>query len=819
MSRPSLIEDWFAQREWQALAFQRQTWQAMGAGGSGVIRAATGCGKTWAAFGGVLSDLEQQQAGQGLRWLWICPLRALAADTAQRLQHCLTDLGRDWQVGVLTGDTRYAQRQRWRQQPPTILVTTPESLALRLSHRDACTQFADLSGVVVDEWHDLASSKRSIHLQLCLARLSAWLPLQRWALVGPRADALALGQQLLPTGATPLVIDGPLQRRLQWRTLTPDRDQPFPWCGHLGLKQLPAVIEQIRAAGTSLLFTNTRGQAEAWYQALQAVAADLGPQLAIHHGSLDQSLRRQVEAGIRAGDLRCVVATSSIDAGVDFPAVDQVIHIGSPRSLARLLQRAGRSGRGPLAQCELYCVATHGVELLELAALRRELEVLPGKADKSVPQDEHSTAASTPLALDVLAQFLVTLAVGEGFASEQALQWVRGAWHYRQLSARDWNWLLQFITQGGAVLEHYPQFQRVEVDDGRYRVTRKRTALWHRLAIGTISSDSQMQVRQLRGGVLGHIEERFIAALRPGERFIFAGRALELVRVREMTAYVRQAKGRSHGVARWLGSTIPWSAVVGDFMRAEIDAYRRGVATMPETQACATMLRIQSERSALPPARGLLIECYRLRDGHWWYCYPFAGRRVHEALAGLVALRLSDRGIVGMQTAVSDHGIEWHARKLPDPDMALWRQLLAPAQASADLARAVDIDELAKRQFRDIARIAGLVFEGYPGKRKMTRQVQASSGLLFDTLSQYANHHPLLNQARDEVRRQVLDQPALLNALEHIEASPLVIEHPRRLTPLALPLRLERQRLSGAEGAGDALLAEWLGQVEASDAA
>lgn len=566
---PQPIADWFATRDWSPFPFQHEVWAAYQAGASGLIHAATGTGKTYAAwFGSLIEWLNSGGAHDSslrrnrtppLRVLWITPLRALASDTTAALAAPLSDLGIPWSLETRTGDTAAHVRARQRRRLPTVLVTTPESLSLLLSRPDAQEQFADLQLVVVDEWHELLASKRGVQTELGLARLRRWNPgLRIWGLsatLGNLPDALnaLLGAQH-QNGS---LVRGLMPKSISINAIIPTTMERFPWAGHLGLRLLPEVIAAIADSRSCLVFTNTRAQTEIWYQAILDERPEWAGLIALHHGSLGREVREWVENGLRDGRLRCVVCTSSLDLGVDFSPVERVIQIGSPKGIARLLQRAGRSGHQPGAASRVTLAPTHALELIEVAAARNAAQA--GKIEARPPIERP---------LDLLTQHLVTIALGGGFRPEELLAEVRSTHAYRNLSAAEWQWCLDFVVRGGAALHSYPEYRRVVAGpDGVYRVEDERIARRHRESIGTISADAAMSVQYIGGDKLGSVEESFIARLNPGDRFSFAGRVLEFVRVKEMTAYVRRASGGQGIVPRWTGGRMALSGELAAAMR------------------------------------------------------------------------------------------------------------------------------------------------------------------------------------------------------------------------------------------------------------
>jgi ATP-dependent helicase Lhr and Lhr-like helicase len=781
------VENWFASRGWQPAPFQREAWAAFRAGRSGLIHATTGSGKTLAAWLGPVSvALEAGRATAGLRVLWITPLRALATDTAGNLREAVEGLGLDWTVETRTGDTSASVRARQRRKLPEALVTTPESLSVLLSYRDAEATFARLDAVIVDEWHELLGNKRGVQLQLCLAWLRARRPkLPVWGLsatLGNLDEAMAV---LIGAQAEPGIrIAGHAPKDLIVRGLCPPSMERFPWAGHLGLAQLEGVLGYLELGRTSLLFTNTRSQAELWFEAVLKARLDWLTELGLHHGSIDRSLRRRIEDGLREGAFRCVVCTSSLDLGVDFSPVDRVVQVGSPKGVARLMQRAGRSGHQPGASSEILCVPSHAFELVEIAAVRRAWQA--GRVEARRPPR---------LSLDVLVQHLVTLATGPGFDAAQALAEARSTHAFADLDDELFAWCLLFITQGGPVLEHYPQFQRVVRSGERFQVEDTGIARRHRMAIGTITSDAQIHVKFMKGPSLGSIEETFVARLKPGDVFLFSGRALELVRVRDLTAYVRKASTRRHSVPRWYGGRLPLSTELADSVLEILEEVEQGHYADEEVRAAASVLELQKQQSRLPGRGHLLIERCSSREGQHVFLYPFAGRLAHEGLAAVLAWRIGQQVPASFSLSVNDYGLELlTGSPLPELDEAAWRAFLSPEQLLEDVLAALNASELARRQFRDIARIAGLVFQGFPGRGKTDRQLQASTGLLYDTLSRHDPGHRLLDQARREVLEEQLDIQRLREVLEKVVDQSLTLVTAERFTPLSFPLWVERQR-------------------------
>ncbi|AZF25462.1 ligase-associated DNA damage response DEXH box helicase [Pseudomonas sp. R2-60-08W] len=800
MAKPvEFAKQWFATRGWRAFAFQKEVWKAVKDGQSGLLHANTGAGKTYALWFAALNRFaitrppatgKRKAPAEPLTVLWITPMRALAADTARALEAPLAALQIPWSVGLRTGDTSSGERARQTRRQPTALITTPESLTLMLARADSEVSLAHLRMVVVDEWHELIGNKRGVQLQLALARLRRWHPdLLVWgisATLGNQAHALDV---LVPQGGG-VNVQGQSPKQLLVDTLLPPIAERFPWAGHIGLKMLPQVVAEVDASSSCLVFTNTRAQSEIWYQALLEARPEWAGLIALHHGSLSRETRDWVERALKDGQLKAVVCTSSLDLGVDFLPVERVLQIGSAKGVARLMQRAGRSGHAPGRPSRVTLVPTHSLELVEAAA-----------AKDAIAQRRIEARESPHKPLDVLVQHLVSMALGGGFTPDALLAEVRGAWAYRDLTDADWTWALAFVRHGGLSLTAYPDYRRVEPDEqGIWRVPDARLARRHRMSVGTIVSDASMHLKYWsKGGGgknLGSVEEGFIARLKPGDGFLFAGRLLELVRVENMTAYVRRSTAKKAAVPRWNGGRMPLSNELAQAVIERFDAAAQGRFDGPEMQAVQPLLLTQLRWSGLPTRDHLLAEFLKSREGWHLFLYPFAGRQVHLGLASLLAWRVSRQQPVTFSIAVNDYGLELlSATEVHWPDV-LTEALLSPQDLLTDVAASLNAGELALRRFREIARIAGLVFAGYPGAPKSTRQVQASSGLFFEVFKQYDPHNLLLTQAGEEVLRNELDIQRLEETLLRLSALQLDLHMIQRPTPLAFPLLVERMRES-----------------------
>ncbi|MGJ7510379.1 ligase-associated DNA damage response DEXH box helicase [Variovorax sp. GT1P44] len=803
-----VLTDWFAARGWKPFKFQREVWKAIADGHSGLLHATTGAGKTYAVWLGALlafagaSHNRRTDRPPPLTVLWLTPMRALAADTLRALQGALDGLGdeaRAWSAGARSGDTGSAERSAQNQRLPTVLVTTPESLSLLLSRADAREVLGTLRMVVVDEWHELLGNKRGVQVQLALARLRRWNEtLCVWGMSATLGN-LDEAMRTLLGDAPGVLVQGEVPKTLVIDSLLPGRAERFPWGGHLGLTMLPQVIEEIAASATTLVFTNTRSQSEIWYQAMLEARPDWAGVIALHHGSLDRAVREWVELGLKSGELRAVVCTSSLDLGVDFLPVERVLQVGSPKGVARLLQRAGRSGHAPGRPSRITLVPTHSIEIVEGAAARAAI---------AAGHIEARTSPEQPL--DVLVQHIVTIALGGGFQPDALYDEVRETAAYARLSRESWQWCLDFVSQGGPSLAAYPDYRRAVPDeDGVWRVPDTRLARRHRTNIGTIVSDASMSVQFVGGGKIGSVEESFVARLKPGDCFLFGGRLLELVRIHEMTAWVRRASGKRPAVPRWNGGRMPLSSTLADAVVQQLALAGEGRYDTAELQCVRPLLEIQQRWSALPTPVTLLAEVLKTREGWHLFLYPFAGRPVHLGLANLIAWRVAQHEPRTFSIAVNDYGFELLSATEVDWPTLLPQVLVAGHDAEAQAAIAqhdertallhevlasLNASELARRRFREIARVSGLIYQGYPGERRSNKQLQASSSLFYEVFRKYDPANRLLRQAEEELLAQELEIGRLRASLLRMATQRLVMQPLARPTPFAFPLMVERFR-------------------------
>jgi ATP-dependent Lhr-like helicase len=789
------VLSWFEASGRAPFPFQLEVWNHFLNGISGLLNAPTGSGKTYAVWCGALAwhiKTNATRPDAGLRVLWITPLRALANDLQKAMQHACDSTGLDWTVGIRTGDTSAADKQKYRKQLPEALITTPESLHLMLAQKENAALFKTLETVVIDEWHELLGTKRGTQVELALTRLRAQRPaLITWGISATIGNPeLAMNALLpFPQHQPAARVKADIQKRIVIESLLPDEVEHFPWAGYLGIRMLEKVVPIIDASKTSLLFTNTRSQAEIWFQKLLDFRPDYAGQIALHHGSLDNAVRSWVEQALHDERLKVVVCTSSLDLGVDFHPVETVFQVGSPKGVARFLQRAGRSGHRPGATSRIYFVPTHSLELVEGSALRfaAENNILEERLELSKP-------------MDVLVQYLVTLAVGDGFVPEELLPEIKTCYTYRELTGEEWQWALECVKTGGKALRSYDDYKKVVVDEnGLWRVENKRTALRHRLSIGTIVSDPSMTVSWMSGGSIGTIEEGFIAKLNPGDPFIFAGRNLELVKVKDLTAYVRKSDKKKGQIPSWAGGRVPLSGKLSAILRRRLHEAAGNVLVDPEMQTVQPIFELQSAWSAIPLENQFLIEQTRTKEGFHAFFFPFEGRFVHEGLASLFAWRIGQLQPMTFSLAMNDYGFELLSDQEIPVDEAIQNGLFATENLQEHIRLSLNESELARRRFREIARVAGLVFQGFPGKPVKARHLQSSSTLLFDVFEEFDPENRLVGQAYDEAHRFQLEEERLAQALTRIQTQQWLMMHPPRPTPFCFPImvdRLQRQSLT-----------------------
>lgn len=797
-------------------------------------------------------DNYKRKSKNNLQLLWITPLRALAKDIGRAMEEVICELEMNWKIGIRNGDTEINERQKQKRQMPEVLIITPESLHLLLAQKSYPEIFQQLKIIAVDEWHELLGSKRGVQVELAISRIvnmnshinpddtelssntqsSIWgisatignLEQARDVLLSalnnfhllssdgsrenddpmyhgsPEKDIGVIAKKNIKKSVVNsssqrfirgVTVQANIKKPIDIESIIPDEIEKYPWAGHLGLKLIDKVIPIIHNSRTTLIFINTRGMSERWYQALLDVSPDLAGAIALHHGSVDMELRTWVEEALHTGKLKAVVCTASLDLGVDFRPVETVIQVGSPKGVARFLQRAGRSGHQPGQVSKIYFLPTHSLELVEAAALKTAMQL-------------NFIESREPMILcfDVLIQYLCTLAIGEGFYPETIFPEIKSTFCFRDINEDEWKEILHFISAGGSALQQYDEFKKVEILNGLYKINSRRMAMRHRLHIGTIVSDAMLKVKFMSGGYVGVIEEYFISRLQPGDVFTLSGRNLEFIMIKDMTALVKKSNSKKSIVPSWNGGRMPLSANLGLMLRRKFNealtplavAGRSSAKSDIELRVLEPLFLLQRELSHIPRENELLIEQIETKDGFHLFVYPFEGRLVHEAMAALLAYRISMITPITFSFAMNDYGFELLSDQPIPVDDSNVKDLFSLDNLTSDIHRSVNSAEMARRKFRDIAVIGGLIFQGYPGEYKKQRHLQSSASLLFNVFTEYEPHNLLLRQAYNEVMEQQMEEARLRNMLERIINNNIVTTFPERLTPFCFPIKVDSMR-------------------------
>ncbi|MBD1914731.1 MULTISPECIES: ligase-associated DNA damage response DEXH box helicase [Cyanophyceae] len=823
--RLGAIAQYFTTRGWKPLTFQAETWAAYLAGRSGLVQVPTGSGKTYAAVMGAIAEMIATPP-EGLQLLYITPLRALSRDIEQAIKAPIEAMGWGITVESRTGDTSSARKTKQLKNMPNILITTPESLAVMLSYKDGAKRFRNLQAVVLDEWHELMSSKRGTQAELCLGCLRSLQPtLRTWAISATLGNLEEAAQTAVGLSTEPVIIRSNLKRNTVIKSIRPESVDTFPWAGHLGLRMFETLVEALDIEKSTLIFTNTRNQAERWYQALNFALPEEADRIALHHGSIDVKEREAIEAGVKSGDIKWVVCTSSLDLGVDFQPVERVVQIGSAKNLARLLQRAGRSAHVPEGTSEVFFLPTNALELLEISAFRRGLEL--GDMETRRPQYKP---------YDVLVQHLVTLACGDGFEPQKTLENLRQTVAYADLTDEEYQWILDFIENGGQCLGAYPRYKKVVREDGLFKVDDAKLARIHRMGIGTITSNTPVKIVYTNRKEIGTVEESFVSRLKQGDVFFFAGRQLEYFQMKDMVLYVKGTRKKSTVTPTWSGGQLAISDTLSHHLRLEIERVRvllsaSANATLKPVAASASetrssqslaaetpsaiplfegstrdsqaiandeiltitpILEAQQRLSTLPSADELLVESCKTREGQHLYVFPFEGRFVHEGLGFLWGYRFAKQKTATFTISINDYGFEiLGPQGYPYQDL-FSSDFFSLENLEDDIRASLNISELTQRKFRGVAQVAGLVFKGYPGSRKTSSQLQVSTSLLYEVFTKYEPDNLLLKQAEREVLQDQLETHRLAKTLSRLDRRSVVWKDTQRPSPLAFPLLVER---------------------------
>ena len=782
----SPIISWFKQLKWKVLLFQKESWNAFLNGKEGLINAPTGSGKTYAAMlACMLRSKQNSEKISGIQIIWITPIRALAKEISLAAERAINGLDMDWTIAVRNGDTSTSERQKQKRKPPNILITTPESLHLLLAQKKYAQYFKDIKLCVIDEWHELIGTKRAVQVELALSRLRTISDMKVWGISATIGNLEEAAQVLLGPKVKDIVfIKAKIKKKYDVKAIYPDVIETYPWSGHLGLSLAEKIIPIIKKSKSTLIFTNTRSQCEIWYHHLINIHPEFSGILAMHHGSLDRDLRNWVEDALHNGRLKAVVCTSSLDLGVDFRPVDNIIQIGGAKGVARFFQRAGRSGHGPGEVSKIHFLPTHSLELLEAAALKTAI-----KSNKIEARDPYTRS------FDVLVQYLVTLAVSDGFHPEEIFKEIESTFSFESITEDEWNWCLSFIKNGGRSLYAYDEFKKVETDEnGMLKVLDNRIARRHRMSIGTIVSDTMLAVRYQRGSTLGHVEEYFLSPLNSGDVFWFAGRSLELVRIKEMTAIVKKTDKRTGKIPAWLGGTLPLSSMLAEVLREKIEMGKDASPQDEEVRMIKPIFNKQEELSVIPSKDQFLIEKIDTEDGHHLFFFPIEGKFVHEGLASLFAWRIGMIVPISFSIAYNDYGFELLSdQEIPIKD-AIEQGLFETNDLFKHIQASVNANEMARRKFRDIAGISGLIFKGFPGKAQKEKHLRASSQLFFEVFKEHDPENLLYRQSYSEALEFQLEESRLRSALERIGRQEIIISEPVSHTPFCFPIMVDRLR-------------------------
>jgi ATP-dependent helicase Lhr and Lhr-like helicase len=784
---PSPFAEWFAARGWQPHAHQLELLALDRAGRSALLVAPTGGGKTLAGFLPSLFELAGS-AQAGLHTLYVSPLKALAVDIHRNLTEPLAEMGLPITVETRTGDTPAAKRQRQRKTPPQMLLTTPESLALLISYADADKIFAGLSRVVIDELHALAGNKRGDLLGLGLARLRTLAPGCRIVgLSATVADEQTLADWLVAEPGTASIVRGRAGSAAKIDIL--ETREYLPWSGHMAIHAIAEIYAQIKAARTTLVFVNTRAQAELIFQALWRINDDNLP-IALHHGSLAPEQRRKVEAAMARGSLRAVVATSSLDLGVDWAAVDLVIQVGAPKGASRLIQRIGRANHRLDEPSRALLVPANRFEVLECRA-----------ALEAVRENTLDGEAPRPGGLDVLAQHLLGMACSTPFEADAMYREVASAAPYRSLTRADFDAVLDFVATGGYALAAYERWHRLKRnEDGHWGPTDAGVSRRYRMNVGVIVQEPMLKVRFRRGRVLGEIEENFIQGLKIGDTFMFAGQLLRFEGLREMTAEVTRGSGDAPKVPAYQGGRLPLTTHLADRVRALLaEPGRWRILPAPVNK----WLEIQRRRSLLPDREGLLVESFPRGGKQFLVAYCFEGRNAHQTLGMLLTRRMERMGLRPLGFVATDYVLAvWSLKPAQDMDRLFDRDLLGD-----DLEAWMDDSSMLKRCFRNVAVIAGLIERRHPGQEKTGKQVTFNSDLIYDVLRRHDPQHILLRATRADAAGGLTDIRRLGDMLNRV-AGRITLRRLAKVSPLAVPVLLEIGKEAVYGAAVDELLDE-----------
>ena len=789
------IKKFFYKNNWDPLPYQIESWNSYLNGENGIIQVPTGCGKTYAALMGPLSKIEDSIHHNSVNILIITPLKALSRDLKSSIDLAAKHFNPEISVGIRNGDTSPYEKKKQILKTPNILITTPESLSLLLSNKKSNKIFHQLSTILIDEWHELMGSKRGNQCELALSWLRGNTKnLQIWAMSATIGNIKNAARAIVGMkGKAPKIITTKLQKEINILSVLPEDKTTFPWSGHLGIRSHSSLLKVLDKSKSTLLFTNTRNQSERWYQCLNFYLPEMEGKIAIHHGSLDKEVRKTVEDGVKNGSIKWVVCTSSLDLGVDFQPVDQIVQIGSAKNLARLIQRAGRSAHRPGGKSKIIFMPTNSLELLEISAIKR---VLKSGITESIKMPQ--------LSYDVLLQHLVSLACGNGFDPIIEKERVKDCWSFRDLKDEDWNWCIDFLEYGGKCLKAYPKYKKIEREKSnnknnsiKYFVKDKSQIRMHKFNIGTITSDKFINVKYLKGKSLGNLEENFASKLKSGDTFFFAGKILQFVKIRDMNLYVKKSSKKSSLIPAWVGGQIAISDLLSDCLRNELDICNnpdKNLHFNEEINSLLPILKKQRKISNIPKKEQLLLEIYKTKEFMNLFVFPLDGKFVNEGIAFLWALRFAKKQKSTFSIAANDFGFSLTTSN--DYDFSIIKKdpnyFFKSSNLEEDLQKAINFSELTKRRFKNIAQISGLVNQNNPNKTKTSSQLQISSSLFYDVFTKYEEDHLLIRQANQEVKEYQLENGRITKCLERLSNLEILLNETKQPSPFAFPLLVER---------------------------
>ncbi len=790
------IRKFFKKNNWQPLDFQIEAWDSFSRGESGIIQVPTGCGKTYAALMGPLLKLKEQNFSKGINILLVTPLKALSRDLKKSIINAIQFFDANISVGIRNGDTSNYEKRKQIIKPPNILITTPESLSLLIANKEANKLFTNLFSIIIDEWHELMGCKRGNQCELALS----WLRgnnqnIQIWAMSATIGNIEEAASSIVGLNyKQPKIIKSNIVKSIEIKSVIPDKIGTFPWSGHLGIKSHKSLIKEIDKSKSTLIFTNTRNQSERWFQCLRYFNPEMEDNIALHHGSLDKEDRKLVEEGVKEGIIKWVVCTSSLDLGVDFQPVDQIVQIGSAKNIGRLIQRAGRSAHKPGGISKILFMPTNALELLEVSAMRRLIN--KGITERiNIPE----------LSYDVLLQHLVTLACGPGFDPNIEKERIKNCLSYRNLKDEDWNWCLDFLEYGGRCLKAYPKYKKIEKNyefnnknKFKYIVKDKTLIRIHKFNIGTITSDKSVIVKYIKGKSLGSLEENFASKLKIGDSFFFAGKMLEFIKIRDNILYVKKSYQKSSMIPAWIGGQMVISDLLSKNIRKEISLTNelfsfKGIVN-EELKSLLPILEKQKDISNIPREKQLLTEIYSYKGFKTIFVFPLEGKFVNEGIAFLWALRYANLNKATFSITSNDFGFSITSTENYDFSLLInyLPYFMSSQNLAKDLESAINFSELTKNNFKNIAQISGLINNNNPSKLKNSNQLIISSNLLFEVFNKYENNHLLVKQSYEEVKKNQLEIDRITSCLQRMSKLDLILNETTSPSPFAFPLLVER---------------------------